>query len=167
MHCIPLYLSIAALLSSATGADFATQLTVNLNQKYQTIDGFGFSEAFQRAYNIINLPEAKRAALIDLLFNTTTGVGFSILRNGLGSTPNSSADFMNTIIPVSPGSPSAKPTYVWDGKDSGQLWVAQQAVSRKRHTPAPALTRPDLTVLHRSNMVSRPSTQMHGLLLGL
>ena len=35
---------------------------------------------------------------------------------------------MNTIEPKSPGSPTAAPNYVWDGKDSGQLWVAQQAV---------------------------------------
>ncbi|KAK5656253.1 hypothetical protein OQA88_5015 [Cercophora sp. LCS_1] len=103
-------------------------LTVDLNQKFQTIDGFGFSEAFQRAYNIYNLPEPKRSQLVDLLFNTTSGAGFSIVRNGIGSSPNSSLDWMNTHLPRSPGSPDAKPEYVWDGKDSGQLWVSQQAV---------------------------------------
>ncbi len=30
------------------------QIAVNLDKKYQTIDGFGISEAFQRAYNIVN-----------------------------------------------------------------------------------------------------------------
>ena len=30
------------------------RITVNLDKKYQTIDGFGFSEAFQRANNIVN-----------------------------------------------------------------------------------------------------------------
>lgn len=88
-------------------------LTVDVNQKYQTIDGFGFSEAFQRAYNIYNLPEPKRSQLVDLLFNTTTGAGFSIVRNGIGSSPNSSLDWMNTHLPRSPGSPDAKPEYVW------------------------------------------------------
>ena len=32
----------------------ANRITVNLDKKYQTIDGFGFSEAFQRANNIVN-----------------------------------------------------------------------------------------------------------------
>ncbi|KAK4208881.1 glycoside hydrolase [Rhypophila decipiens] len=104
-------------------------LSVNLSQTYQTIDGFGFSEAFQRAYNIYNLAEPKRSQLIDLFFNVTTGAGFSIVRNGIGSSPNSTSDWMNTHLPTSPGSPaSSNASYVWDGKDSGQLWVSQQAV---------------------------------------
>lgn len=107
----------------------SSTLTVNLNQKYQEIDGFGFSEAYQRAYNIYNLPEPKRSQLVDLLFNATTGAGFTILRNGIGSSQSSQQDFMNTFLPSSPGRPSAAPNYVWDGKDSGQLWVSQQAVS--------------------------------------
>ena len=105
-----------------------TALTVDLSKKYQAIDGFGFSEAFQRAYNIYNLPEPKRAALVDLLFNTTTGAGFSILRNGIGSSPNTSLDWMNTIAPKAPASPDAPIEYSWDRKDAGQLWVSQQAV---------------------------------------
>lgn len=120
------------LLSSAapnvTPRQAATTLAVDLTKRYQTIDGFGFSEAFQRANGIINLPEPKRSALIDLLFNETTGAGFTIVRNGIGSSPNSSQDWMNTILPQSPGNPTAEPKYVWDGKDSGQLWVSQQAV---------------------------------------
>ncbi|KAM7206012.1 glycoside hydrolase [Rhypophila sp. PSN 637] len=107
-------------------------VTVNLTQRFQTIDGFGFSEAFQRAYNIYNLPEPKRSQLVDLLFNVSTGAGFSIVRNGIGSSPNSTKDWMNTHLPTSPGSPAAmeagNASYMWDGKDSGQLWVSQQAV---------------------------------------
>jgi len=105
-----------------------TAFTVDLNKKYQVIDGFGFSEAFQRAYNIYNLPEPKRAALVDLLFNTSTGAGFSILRNGIGSSPNSTHDWMNTIAPKAPASPSSPIEYSWDRNDAGQLWVSQQAV---------------------------------------
>jgi len=106
----------------------SSTLTVDLSQRYQEIDGFGFSEAFQRAYNIYNLPEPKRSQLVDLLFNTTTGAGFSIVRNGIGSSTSSQSDWMNTFEPASPGNPVAEPKYVWDGKDSGQLWVSQQAV---------------------------------------
>lgn len=126
-------LGLAALttpVSAGHTANSTTTLAINTTQKYQAITGFGFSEAFQRAYNIIDLPEPQRSELVDLLFNTTTGAGFSILRNGLGSSPNSTQDFMNTIEPVSPGAPGNTPEYIFDGKDSGQLWVSQQAVSR-------------------------------------
>lgn len=34
---------------------------------------------------------------------------------------------MNSIEPKNPGGPSASPNYTWDGKDSGQLFVAKQA----------------------------------------
>ena len=107
----------------------ASTITVDTTKTYQTIDGFGFSEAFQRANNIVNLPAPQQKALLDLLFNTTTGAGFSILRIGIGSSLTSDKDYMNTIEPTNPGSPTAKPTYVWDGKDSGQVFVAQQAVA--------------------------------------
>lgn len=106
--------AISLPLAKRQGNSTAT-LTVDLNQTFQTIDGFGFSEAFQRAYNIYNLPEPKRSQLIDLLFNTTSGAGFSIVRNGIGSSPDSSLDWMNTHLPRSPGSPDAEPEYVWYG----------------------------------------------------
>ncbi len=131
MHLSTLTAAAVALPFAWTVAarQLAASLSVNLTQTYQTIDGFGFSEAFQRAYNIYNLAEPKRSQLIDLLFNATTGAGFTILRNGIGSSANSSYDWMNTIEPTSPGSPNAAPSYVFDGKDAGQLWVSQQAVS--------------------------------------
>ncbi|RYP22518.1 hypothetical protein DL765_001576 [Monosporascus sp. GIB2] len=116
-------------IASAIGPRQANRIAVNVNRKYQTTDGFGFSEAFQRAYNIYNLPEPKRTEVLDLLFNKTTGPGFTILRNGIGSSPSSQNDWMNTILPVSPGKPTGPPKYyVWDGKDSGRFWVSQQAV---------------------------------------
>lgn len=135
--------ALAASVAAGQSANTTTILALDTAQRYQSITGFGFSEAFQRAYNIINLPEPQRSELVDLLFNTTTGAGFSILRNGLGSSPNSTQDFMNTIEPVSPGAPGNTPEYVFDGKDSGQLWVSQQAVSR---SPRPGYP-PDGTFL--------------------
>ncbi|KUJ22900.1 glycoside hydrolase [Mollisia scopiformis] len=94
------------------------------------MDGFGFSEAFQRANVIVKLPDKQQKEVLDLLFNTTSGAGMNILRIGIGSSPDSSSDHMNTIEPKNPGSPTATPDYVWDGKDSGQLFVAQQAYAR-------------------------------------
>ena len=108
---------------AGSGATF----TVTLSKTYQTVDGFGISGAFQRANLIVNLTPEKQKTVLDLLFSNTTGAAFSIVRNGIGSSPDSSKDYMNTILPKNPGSPSAKPDYVWDGKDSGQLWLSQQA----------------------------------------
>ncbi|RKU42241.1 hypothetical protein DL546_002727 [Coniochaeta pulveracea] len=106
----------------------SSTITVDPSKTYQTIDGFGFSTAFQRANLITNMKDpAKQRQLLDLLFNTTTGAGFSIIRTGIGSSPDSSSDHMNTFAPKNPGGPNATPQYVWDGKDSGQLFVAQEA----------------------------------------
>src|ERR1700753_3034642 len=139
MHTVQL-IRFAALVSAVTAAavvetrQSSTKVTINTSQKYQTMDGFGFSEAFQRANNIVDLKEPLRSQLVDLLFNATSGAGFTIVRNGIGSSPNSSNDWMNTIEPNNPGGPSATPKYVWDGKDSGQLWVSQQGVKyRGKH----------------------------------
>lgn len=43
--------AIAGVVGPRQGAN---QITLNFDKKYQTIDGFGFSEAFQRANNIVN-----------------------------------------------------------------------------------------------------------------
>lgn len=113
MH-FPTLLASASLLSARQNPSPSpsTVLTVDLTQRFQEIDGFGFSEAFQRAYNIYNLEEPKRTRLIDLLFNTTIGAGFSIVRNGIGSSVNSSKDWMNSIAPVGP-QPGREVEYVW------------------------------------------------------
>ena len=47
-------LPLCALAGVVGPRQAANRITVNLDKKYQTIDGFGFSEAFQRAYNIMN-----------------------------------------------------------------------------------------------------------------
>ncbi|KAF2656586.1 glycoside hydrolase family 30 protein [Lophiostoma macrostomum CBS 122681] len=105
----------------------ASTITVDLSKTYQTMDGFGTSETFQRANQIHALsPELQRYAL-DLLFNQTSGAGLSILRNGIGSSPDSSSDHMVSIQPKSPGGPSATPKYVWDGNDNSQVWVSTEA----------------------------------------
>jgi O-glycosyl hydrolase len=48
------------------------RVTVDLTKTYQTMDGFGFSAAFQRANLIVNLQGSKQREVLDLLFNTTT-----------------------------------------------------------------------------------------------
>ncbi|KAK7920821.1 endo-exoxylanase [Apiospora marii] len=113
-------------------ASLPAQVTVNLNQRYQTIDGFGFSQAFQRAawlHGKLGLPPAQQRAVLDLLFDRAAGAGATILRNGIGSSASYDRDFMKSIAPTSPGSPDAEPDYVWDGYDADQVWLTKEALS--------------------------------------
>ena len=106
----------------------ASTVTVDLKKTYQTMDGFGMSETFQRANQMKALSEPLQRYALDLLFNRTSGAGFSILRNGIGSSPDSSSDHMVSIQPKNPGGPNAAPKYVWDGNDNSQVWVSTEAV---------------------------------------
>jgi hypothetical protein len=128
--CWPLAVFAGAIVPRQS----SQKITINLNQEYQIIDGFGISEAFQRANSIVNLQEPKQTEVLDLLFNTTSGAGFSIVRNGIGSSPSNAKDWMITFA-QDPGSPTAPPKYNWDGKDSGQLWFSQQAVGSHSQSP--------------------------------
>ncbi|KAI1268461.1 glycoside hydrolase family 30 protein [Xylariaceae sp. FL1019] len=124
---LPLASAIPSWLGFQT-RQAASTITVDLTKTYQTMDGFGCSFAFQRANLITNMSDkTKQRYLLDLLFNTTSGAGLSIVRNGIGSSPDSSSDHMNTFAPKNPGGPSATPQYSWDGKDSGQVFVSQEA----------------------------------------
>ena len=88
---------------------------------------------FQRAYDIFGregLSAENTEYVLDLLFSLERGAGFSILRNGIGSSNSSESNFMNSIEPFSPESPDSKPHYVWDHNNSGQFPLAQQAYAR-------------------------------------
>ncbi|MGE5489235.1 MAG: PxKF domain-containing protein [bacterium] len=103
--------------------DFSTNLT--------RIDGFGFSEAFQRAtimrgdYGLT--PENQRK-ILDLLFDTETGAGLSILRLGIGAAYPAPYDLQLSIQPNDPGGPDAPPQYEWNGDDGGQVWLSKEAM---------------------------------------
>src|SRR4051812_16959590 len=105
----------------------ASTITVDLTKTYQTMDGFGTSETFQRANQMHALsPELQRYSL-DLLFNRTAGAGVSILRNGIGSSPGSSSDHMVSMQPKKPGGPNAVPKYLGEGHDNSQAWASAQS----------------------------------------
>ena len=120
---IPLAMpSAAAEQPSTPNADFGRPL--------QPIDGFGFSEAFQRAdlmRGAGGLTPAHQREALDLLLNRRTGAGLSILRLGVGSSSDEVYDHMKSIQPTDPGGPDAPPRYQWDGKDGGQVWLAKEA----------------------------------------
>ncbi|HEU5374331.1 MAG TPA: glycoside hydrolase, partial [Ktedonobacteraceae bacterium] len=100
----------------------ASAVTINGATTYQTMDGFGFSDAFGPAHALqLVSSSTEQKEILDLLFSPTTGAGMTILRNLLPS------DASHTIEPTSPGSPTATPTYTWDDSSWGQIWLAQQA----------------------------------------
>lgn len=120
-------LTTLALLGglAATPLWAQTAITVTTTTTYQKIDGFGCSQAFGRASEFQDLSDTTiQKAALDYLFNISTGAGFSIIRNRIGS--GGSGD---SIEPNSPGSPDSTATYVWDGDDRGQVWFSQQAKS--------------------------------------
>jgi len=99
--------AILAATVQATAHKSGSTIKVNPKTKYQVYDGTGVSEAFQRSLVMheLDLPSQKLA--LDYLF-TTKGAGMTILRNGLGSSPNDGWDLMKSIAPEAPESNSSQ-----------------------------------------------------------
>ena len=111
-----------AIVAPATPASAASVAMIDGSVRYQTIAGFGASEAFGQAQQIMNAPAATQQQALDLLFSPTSGAGLTILRNQIGADPGA------TIEPTAPASPTAPPSYVSlqsVNSDQGQLWLAQ------------------------------------------
>lgn len=119
-----LSISVLTIFVQAHSAYAASNVTIDGATTFQTINGFGFAEAFGQADTIKNVGSSTaQKQMLDLLFNPTTGAGLTILRNIIPSDSN------HTIEPNSPGSPTATPQYTWSGDDWGQVWLSQQAQS--------------------------------------
>lgn len=124
---------VTLVLPLATPAAAQVEQTpgqVHFGHRHQSIDGFGISQAFQRAAamnGVFGLTPEHQREVVDLLWDKRTGAGLSILRLGIGSSPDDPYDLMKSIQPVDPGGPDAPPRYEWDGYDGGQVWLAKQA----------------------------------------
>lgn len=92
----------AASLALAAFSQAAT-VSVDPQTTYQTYDGTGCSEAFQRSLLIHELDADHQSEVLDYLF-TEKGAGFTILRNGLGSSTTQPFDLMKSIAPKAPAS---------------------------------------------------------------
>ena len=120
----------AAVLLAGTGvvagvrpAAAADTATINGATTYQTMAGFGASEAFGEAATVMNASASVQQQALSLLYSPTSGAGLTILRNEI------SADSGSTIEPTAPASPTATPAYASlasINQDAGQLWFAQQ-----------------------------------------
>jgi O-glycosyl hydrolase len=111
----------------------ASSITINGGITYQTIDGFGASDAFKTSSAVdggTGLSASQTQQIMNDLFSTTSGAGLTIVRNEIGASTNgSSGDSNSSIEPNAPSGPNATPTYVWDGSDNGQVWFSQTAQS--------------------------------------
>jgi O-glycosyl hydrolase len=118
-----LTLGAGALGAGAAPAAAADTATINGATTYQTIAGFGASEAFGQAQTVMDASSPVQQQALGLLYSPSSGAGLTILRNEI------SADSGSTIEPTAPSSPTATPSYVplaSINQDAGQLWFAQQ-----------------------------------------
>ena len=125
--------SAAATVNQRTAS--GPSISVNADQQFQEVDGWGCSQAFQRAEDLLGkygLSPKNITYLLDLMYDVEKGAGFTILRNGLGSSNNSAVNFMNSITPSppSPLSPSTPLNYTWDAYATGQLPLSLAARQR-------------------------------------
>ena len=95
-------------LSAVLAVAQAAVVHVNPHTRYQQYDGIGVSEAFQRSLVLHELNTASQNLALDYLFSNTKGAGMTILRNGLGSSPDDPFDLMKSIAPTAPASNSSE-----------------------------------------------------------
>lgn len=116
----------AGLAVTPAAAATTTGIDLQPENTQQTIDGFGYSAAFQRTARLDMLSDEKQAEATELLLGDS-GVDPSILRLGIGGQSTAPYDWMLSIQPTDPGGPDAEPNYQWDGYDNGQVWFAKAA----------------------------------------
>ncbi len=113
-------------------------ITVNYKKRFQTIDGFGASDAWSLQYVGKNWPVLKRNRIADLLFSTSMdstgspeGIGLSIWRFNIGAGSSEQGDSSGITNPWrrAEGFLQDDGTYDWSHQ-SGQQWFLKAAVKR-------------------------------------
>jgi len=95
--------------SAGANADNNPTITVNPQQKYQSIDGFGFALTGGSAQHMIQMSKDKQVELIHELFGLSdTGVGISYLRLTIGSSDLNDHTFSYDDIPAGTTDPQLK-----------------------------------------------------------
>lgn len=110
---------VSAPNTAAPGTAAPGTAVIDGAARYQTIAGFGASEAFGQAATLMNATPAVQRQALDLLYSRTRGAGLTILRNEISADPGI------TIEPSAPASPAARPAYQPLGNDQGQEWLAR------------------------------------------
>ena len=139
-HVRPLLLAWATWLLAGGVATPADTLQIRIDPRitYQTIDGFGASDAWQCAIVGKNWPLAKRERIADLLFSREVdaqgnpkGIGLSIWRFNLGAGTAEQGDASDIRNPWRRAECFQNPdgSYDWS-KQAGQQWFLRAARQR-------------------------------------
>jgi len=80
-----LFDSVALYFNTEQNMDIATTVTLNPSTKYQEIDGFGAAITGSTCYNLLHMSEANRSALLNEIFDTVNGLGYSYIRISIGA----------------------------------------------------------------------------------
>jgi glucuronoarabinoxylan endo-1,4-beta-xylanase len=91
----------------------------------QQIDGFGFSEAFHQAGVMRMLSEHDQTVLLNLMFSSNGGMGYSIVRNIIGEGPEHPDPKTGTVASIEP----EEGQFNWSG-DEDQIWLMNEAKKR-------------------------------------
>ncbi len=106
----------------------AINVTVDAGIQYQEFEGWGTSICWWG--NIIGkYPQQSRDSIMDLLFDTTNGLGLSIVRYNIGGGDNPSHTHMGAGKLMDGFKASATAQYDWT-KDAGQRWCLGAAKKR-------------------------------------
>ncbi|WP_227013503.1 glycoside hydrolase family 30 protein [Paenibacillus psychroresistens] len=126
--CLAATALVFSSLTSVTKTSYAADgiVTISWNSENQEIDGFGVSGAFHQAYQLQQSNSTVQNQVLDLLFSTSNGAGFSIVRNDVGDSGiwNDVASWPHTSIEPTQGN------YNTDVLNDDQLWFMNQAKSR-------------------------------------
>ena len=80
--------------------DNIPSITIDSNQRYQTMDGFGFTLTGGSAYHLMQLTADRRAGLLQELFGTEgTDIGISYLRVSIGASDLNAVPFSYNDLP--------------------------------------------------------------------
>ncbi|WP_293304655.1 glycoside hydrolase family 30 protein [Pedobacter sp. UBA5917] len=71
---------------STNAGSASTTITVNEGSTFQGIDGFGYTLTQGSAKLINDLPAGTQSSILNELFNTSSGIGISVVRIGIGAT---------------------------------------------------------------------------------
>lgn len=122
------------LFSFSLGAQ-TLKININKNHKFQTIDGFGASDAWRCQYVGANWPEDKKNKIAELLFSkgvddngNPKGIGLSIWRFyiGAGTMEQGDASGIKNHWRRAESFIDYKGNYNWN-KQKGQQWFLEQA----------------------------------------
>src|SRR5215472_18190309 len=82
---VVLGLAAAGLTVASHDAYAASTATINGSTTFQTITGFGASEAFGEASSVMNASSSTQQQVLDLQYSPTSGAGLTMLRNEISA----------------------------------------------------------------------------------